>query len=83
MTGFFNTLVTTLSFGLLDPVDWLANPATAMPAIVLMSAWRGFPFQMVICLAGLQSIVTTSTRRRGSMGRTASTSSGTSPFRGC
>ncbi|MCP5441372.1 MAG: sugar ABC transporter permease [Rhodocyclaceae bacterium] len=56
MTGFFNTLVTTLSFGLLDPVDWLANPATAMPAIVLMSAWQGFPFQMVIYLAGLQSI---------------------------
>ena len=61
MTGFFNTLVTTLSFGLLDPVDWLASPATAMPAIVLMSAWQGFPFQMVIYLAGLQASITTST----------------------
>ena len=27
-----------------------------MPSIVLMSAWQGFPFQMVVYLAGLQSI---------------------------
>jgi multiple sugar transport system permease protein len=56
MGGFFNTALTSLTFGLLDPVDWLANPRTAMPAIVLMSAWQGFPFQMVVYLAGLQSI---------------------------
>ncbi len=56
--GFFNTALTTLTFGYANPVDWLANPATAMPAIVLMSAWQGFPFQMVVYLAGLQSINT-------------------------
>ena len=56
MGGFFNTALTTLTGGLVNPVDWLANPATAMPAIVLMSAWQGFPFQMVVYLAGLQSI---------------------------
>jgi multiple sugar transport system permease protein len=54
--GFFNTALNTLSFGLIDPVDWLGNPKTAMPSIVLMSAWQGFPFQMVVYLAGLQSI---------------------------
>jgi multiple sugar transport system permease protein len=54
--GFFNTALSTLSFGLIDPVDWLGNPKTAMPSIVLMSAWQGFPFQMVVYLAGLQSI---------------------------
>ena len=54
--GFFNTALNSLSFGLLNPVDWLGNPKTAMPAIVLMSAWQGFPFQMVVYLAGLQSI---------------------------
>lgn len=56
MGGFFNTALTTLTGGLVNPVDWLANPTTAMPAIVLMSAWQGFPFQMVVYLAGLQSI---------------------------
>ncbi|MEY4758044.1 MAG: hypothetical protein RJA34_2942 [Pseudomonadota bacterium] len=56
MGGFFNTALTTLTGGWVNPVDWLANPTTAMPAIVLMSAWQGFPFQMVVYLAGLQSI---------------------------
>jgi multiple sugar transport system permease protein len=54
--GFFNTALQLLSFGLINPVDWLGNPATAMPALVVMSAWQGFPFQMVVYLAGLQSI---------------------------
>jgi multiple sugar transport system permease protein len=58
MSGFFNTLLHALTFGLVDPVDWLGNPKTAMPALVLMSAWQGFPFQMVVYLAGLQSINT-------------------------
>ncbi|WP_293995634.1 carbohydrate ABC transporter permease [Sphaerotilus sp.] len=58
MSGFFNTLLHALTFGLADPVDWLGNPKTAMPALVLMSAWQGFPFQMVVYLAGLQSINT-------------------------
>jgi multiple sugar transport system permease protein len=56
MGGFFNTALSSLTFGLVNPVDWLANPKTAMPALVLMSAWQGFPFQMVVYLAGLQSI---------------------------
>lgn len=58
MSGFFNTLLNALTFGLVEPVDWLGNPKTAMPALVLMSAWQGFPFQMVVYLAGLQSINT-------------------------
>lgn len=58
MSGFFNSLLNALTFGLVDPVDWLGNPKTAMPALVLMSAWQGFPFQMVVYLAGLQSINT-------------------------
>ena len=58
MSGFFNTLLNALTFGLVDPVDLLGNPATAMLALVLMSAWQGFPFQMVVYLAGLQSINT-------------------------
>lgn len=54
--GFFNYALSGLSLGAAQPVDWLQNPWTAMSAIVLLSAWQGFPFQMVIYLAGLQGI---------------------------
>ena len=54
--GLFNHMLGFLSFGLIKPVDWLGNPATAMPAVVIMSAWQGAGFQMLILLAGLQGI---------------------------
>ena len=38
------------------PVDWLGDPRWAMPAIVLMTVWKNFGFNMVILVAGLQSI---------------------------
>ncbi len=38
------------------PVNWLGNPATAMPSIIGMSVWQGVGFHMVIWLAGLQTI---------------------------
>jgi multiple sugar transport system permease protein len=41
---------------MLGPVDWLTNEMTAMGSLILLSAWQGFPFQMVIYLAGLQAI---------------------------
>ena len=45
-------------FGLfgLGPYAWLTSPATALPAIMLLSIWQGVGFQMVIFLAGLQEI---------------------------
>lgn len=54
--GFFNLVLGAVTFGTVGPIDWLRNPWSAMPAIVLLSAWQGFGFQMVIYLAGLQSI---------------------------
>lgn len=39
-----------------EPVRWLANPDTAMNAIIVTSLWGGVGFNMVIFLAGLQSI---------------------------
>lgn len=54
--GLFNKALGMLSFGLIEPVDWLGDPRTAMPAIVIMSAWQGAGFQMLILLAGLQGI---------------------------
>lgn len=38
---------------------WLNSPQTAMLAIVLMSIWLGLGYQMVVFLAGLQSIPAT------------------------
>ncbi len=38
------------------PVDWLGDPRWAMPAIILMAVWKNFGFNMIIFVAGLQSI---------------------------
>ncbi len=38
------------------PVDWLGDPRWAMPAIVLLSVWKNFGYNMIILLAGLQAI---------------------------
>ena len=40
------------------PVDWLGDPAWAMPAIILMAVWKNFGFNMIIFIAGLQNIPT-------------------------
>ena len=37
-------------------VDWLNNPSTALPAVIIMSIWQGVGFHMVIWLSGLQTI---------------------------
>lgn len=39
-----------------DPLEWLTHPQLAMLSVVLANIWRGFPFVMIILLAGLQSI---------------------------
>jgi len=51
--GLLNALLATLHVG---PVDWLGDPRFAMPAIVLMTIWKNFGFNMVVLVAGLQSI---------------------------
>jgi multiple sugar transport system permease protein len=38
------------------PIDWLGDPHWAMPAIILFAVWKSFGYNMVILLAGLQSI---------------------------
>lgn len=35
---------------------WFADPATALPATMVISLWRGFPFFTLLMLAGLQAI---------------------------
>ena len=45
-----------LSFFGIDPIDWLNDPHWAMPAIILFPVWKNFGYNMIILLAGLQSI---------------------------
>jgi ABC-type sugar transport system permease subunit len=45
-----------LRFLHLPTTQWLENPSTALPAIVVTSVWQGFGFETVIFLAALQAI---------------------------
>jgi multiple sugar transport system permease protein len=49
-------LLSSITFGLWQPRDFLNDPVLALPAIMLLSLWQGAGFQMVIILSGLQSI---------------------------
>ena len=40
----------------LGPIDWLGDPHWAMPAIIVLAVWKNFGYNMLIYLAGLQSI---------------------------
>jgi multiple sugar transport system permease protein len=51
--GLVNALLAPLGVG---AVDWLGEPRFAMPAIILMTVWKTFGFNMVILVAGLQAI---------------------------
>jgi multiple sugar transport system permease protein len=51
--GIVNYLLETVG---LPTVNWLGDPQSAMPSLVLITIWKGAGFQMVIWLAGLQAI---------------------------
>lgn len=51
--GLINQLLS--GFGV-APIDWLGDPGWAMPAIIAMSIWKNFGFNMIIFVAGLQAI---------------------------
>lgn len=40
----------------INQIDWLGDPNWAMPAIVIMSVWKSFGYNMIIFIAGLQNI---------------------------
>jgi multiple sugar transport system permease protein len=40
----------------LPPADWLGSTAWAMPSIILMTVWKGFGYNMIIFMAGLQAV---------------------------
>lgn len=56
--GMMNAFLESVTFGFWEPKDFLHDPVLALPSIMLLSIWQGVGFQMVIILAGLQSIAT-------------------------
>jgi len=51
--GLFNFFLIKLGF---HPLDWLASPEWTLPSIMFMSIWAGVGYNMIIFLAGLQTI---------------------------
>jgi multiple sugar transport system permease protein len=49
VAGVFNYLVG-------HQVLWLGDPNIAMPAVIAVNVWRGFPFFVITFLAGLQTV---------------------------
>ncbi|MEM1552142.1 MAG: sugar ABC transporter permease [Candidatus Bathyarchaeia archaeon] len=51
--GAFNYILELFGF---KPIRWLHDPHWAMPAIILFSLWKGLGYNIIIFLAGLQTI---------------------------
>jgi len=51
--GFLNYALELVGIG---SIDWLGDPNFSMPAIIIMSVWKNFGYNMIIFIAGLQNI---------------------------
>jgi multiple sugar transport system permease protein len=55
VAGVLNYLATSAK--LVDhPVLWLGDPNIALPSVIAVNVWRGFPFFVITILAGLQTV---------------------------
>jgi multiple sugar transport system permease protein len=55
VSGIINAVLMQLGF-IHEPILWLSTPSTAMFSIIVANIWRGFPYVMLVLLAGLQTI---------------------------
>jgi multiple sugar transport system permease protein len=55
LPGFVNAVLIRSGF-FVEPVDWLGTPHLAFSCFIFAEIWRGYPFVMLILLAGLQAI---------------------------
>ena len=53
--GLINGILENIGLGALAQ-PWLANASTAMPTVMIAFMWSGFPFVMMMILAGIQNI---------------------------
>lgn len=54
-TGLVNQVLDGLGLGHLANA-WLADPNTALWAVIIQNVWRGFPFIMILLISGMVSI---------------------------
>jgi multiple sugar transport system permease protein len=56
--GVFNEILYRIGFYAETdiPIAWLGQTSTALAATIVANIWRGFPFMMILLLAGLQSV---------------------------
>lgn len=54
--GLINHWLMKLGF---NPIDWIMSPTWTLPAIMIMSIWAGLGYNMILILAGLQTIPST------------------------
>ncbi|WP_420819475.1 carbohydrate ABC transporter permease [Paenibacillus thalictri] len=45
-----------MSLGVANPPKWIADPAYALPSLMMVSVWISIGFNLIIYIAGLQSI---------------------------
>lgn len=45
-----------LSFMGVDPIAWLTDPNWALPALIIMSIWKGLGYNIILFLVGLNNI---------------------------
>lgn len=54
--GLINGWLDTLLGPAFEPIGFLTNPLLALPAVIVVTLWKGLGYYMVIFLAGLQGI---------------------------
>ena len=55
-TGLLNSWLAALLGPSFQPIGFLTNPLLALPAVMVVTLWKGLGYYMVIFLAGLQGI---------------------------
>lgn len=55
LSGGINSVAIRLQL-MQQPYDWLGDPNWAMFSVIMAETWRGYPYPMLILLAGLQAI---------------------------
>ncbi|WMT43422.1 sugar ABC transporter permease [Paenibacillus sp. D2_2] len=51
--GLLNRVTELMGF---EPIQWLTNPSTALPALVAVSVWKGVGFAMMLFISGMRGI---------------------------
>lgn len=54
-SGIINSILLSLNI-IQEPVSWLGSPVYALPIVIIVCIWKGYPMIMIQLLAGLQTV---------------------------